>query len=115
MVPGLFGKLAMPGKRLPRLAAVSAGDRPLTVRLRWQDGGDHVVDLSGLIGTFRIYTPLRDAPELFGRVRLGEHGTDIVWSDEIDMAADTLWQLAQEQSGATMTPDAFRHWREGQA
>ena len=48
-------------------------------------------------------------------VRVGEHGTDIVWSDEIDMAADTLWRLAQEQAGITMSPDAFKHWRERQA
>jgi hypothetical protein len=27
------------------------------------------------------------------------------------MSADTLWRLAQEQSGATMTNDAFHQWR----
>ena len=100
---------------MPRLAAVTAGDRPLTLFLRWQDGSEGVVDVSGIIGTFRVYAPLRNSLELFQQVRLGEHGTDIAWSDEIDMAADTLWRLAQEQSGATMTPDAFRHWREGRA
>jgi DNA-binding transcriptional regulator YiaG len=31
------------------------------------------------------------------------------------MSADTLWRLAQEQSGATMTPDEFRQWRERKA
>jgi transcriptional regulator with XRE-family HTH domain len=31
------------------------------------------------------------------------------------MAADTLWRLAQEQSGATMTAEAFRSWRERRA
>jgi transcriptional regulator with XRE-family HTH domain len=31
------------------------------------------------------------------------------------MAADTLWRLAQEQSGQTMSPDAFKHWRERKA
>lgn len=107
--------IAMPRKRLPRLAAVTAGNRPLTLLLRWQDGSEGVVDVSGIIGAFRVYAPLRDSSELFRQVRLGEHGTDIAWSDEIDMAADTLWRLAQEQSGATMTPDAFRHWREGRA
>jgi hypothetical protein len=35
----------------------------------------------------------------------------VVWTDEIDLAADKLWRLAQEQAGETMTPDAFRHWR----
>ena len=41
-------------------------------------------------------------------MQVGAHGTDIVWTDEIDMSADTLWRLAQEQAGATMTPD--RHF-----
>ena len=83
--------------------------------LRWQDGGESLVDVSCIIGSFRVYAPLRNSPELFRQVRIGEHGSDIAWSDDIDMAADTLWRLAQEQSGATMTPDAFRHWREGRA
>jgi len=73
------------------------------------------VDVSGLIETFRLYAPLRHTPELFRQVRLGEHGTDVVWSDAIDMAADTLWRLLQEQSGATMTAETFRHWRERNA
>ena len=71
--------------------------------------------MSGLIATFRVYEPLRRSRDLFRRVRVGEYGTDVVWSDEIDMSADTLWRLAQEQSGITMSPDAFRHWRERKA
>jgi Protein of unknown function (DUF2442) len=57
--------------------------------------------------TFRVYAPLRRAPELFREVSIGEYGADVVWPGGIDMAADTLWRLAQEQSGATMTADAF--------
>ena len=89
----------MPRKNLPRLVAVSPGERPFTLYLRWNNGDEGVVDVSGLIETFRLYAPLRHAPELFQQVRLGEHGTDVVWSDAIDMAADTLWRLMQEQSG----------------
>jgi predicted transcriptional regulator len=48
-------------------------------------------------------------------VHVGDLGTDIVWTDEIDMAADTIWRLAQEQTGFTMSADAFRHWRERNA
>ena len=55
------------------------------------------------------------SPELFRQVRVGEHGTDIVWTDEIDIAADTLWRLAQEQAGVTLSPDDFKHWRERKA
>ena len=31
------------------------------------------------------------------------------------MSNDTLWRLAQEQSGLTMTAEAFRRWRERRA
>ncbi len=104
----------MPRKSLPRLAAVSVGDQPMTLRLRWESGDESRVDVSGMVGRFRLYEPLQ-SPDLFQQVRLGEHGTDVAWTDEIDMAADTLWRLAQEQSGVTMTADAFRHWREQKA
>ena len=102
----------MPKRTLPRIAHVAPGPASLTLRVRWQGGGEGVVDVSGLVGSFRVYAPLRDDPALFARVRVGEHGTDVAWTDELDMAADTLWRLAQEQSGATMTAAAFRHWRE---
>jgi hypothetical protein len=100
---------------LPRIVAVTPGEQPFTLRIRWARGGESLVDVSGMIGTFRVYEPLRQSPALFREVRAGLHGTDIVWTDEIDMAADTLWRLAQEQAGTTMTEDAFRHWRERKA
>ena len=31
------------------------------------------------------------------------------------MSADMLWRLAQEHTGQTMSPDAFRNWRERRA
>jgi len=34
-----------------------------------------------------------------------------VWTDKIDMSAETLWRLAQEQSHRTMTAASFRRWR----
>ncbi len=105
----------MPRKTLPRIAAVSADRKPLTLRIRWDNGEENRADLSGMIETFRIFEPLRRSPELFSKVGVGEFGTDIVWADGIDMAADTLWRLTQEQAGFTMSPAAFRDWRERQA
>ena len=105
----------MPKKAFPRIAAVTIDKKPLTLRIRWDKAGESVVDVSGLVETFRVYEPLRRSPELFAHARLGEHGADVVWTDEIDMSADTLWRLAQEQTGATMSPDAFRRWRERKA
>jgi DNA-binding transcriptional regulator YiaG len=105
----------MPKKILPRIVSVRADKKPLTLRIRWDKGEESLVDVSGMIESFRVFEPLRDSPELFRKVRVGEYGTDIVWTDEMDMAADTLWRLAQEQSGATLSPDAFKHWRERKA
>jgi DNA-binding transcriptional regulator YiaG len=105
----------MPKRTLPRIAGVAPGKAPLTLRVCWQHGGESLVDVSGLVGAFRVYAPLREDRALFRQVRLGEHGTDVTWIDEIDMAADTLWRLAQEQSGETLTAEAFRAWRERKA
>jgi hypothetical protein len=101
----------MPYKRLPRIAKVAAGEQPYTLRIVWDHGGESLVDVSRLIGTYRVYTPLRYNPDLFCQVRVGEYGTDVVWTDEVDMSADTLWRLAQEQSGMTMSAEAFHQWR----
>jgi DNA-binding XRE family transcriptional regulator len=105
----------MPRKILPHIAEVRPGERPLTLRIRRDKGEESLIDVSGMIQSFRVYAPLRQSAELFRQVKVGEYGTDVVWTDEIDMAADTLRRLAQEQADETMTPDAFRHWRERKA
>ena len=102
----------MPKKVLPRIESVEPSDVPLTLRVQWSNGGNDTVDVSSLVHIYRLYARLRDDPHLFEAVRVGEHGTDIVWTDDIDMSNDTLWRLAQEQSGATMTAEAFRQWRD---
>jgi DNA-binding transcriptional regulator YiaG len=107
--------MTMPKKTIPRIEAVEPGARPLTLHIRWAHGDESLVDLSGLIGAFRVFTPLRSNPALFATVKVGEYGTHIAWNDDIDMAASSLWRLAQEQSGATMSAEAFRQWREGHA
>ena len=106
--------MSMPRKALPRIVSVAPGKKSFTLRVRWNTGDDTLVDVSGLINSFRAYAPLRESPGVFRRVRVGEHGTDVVWSDALDMSNDTLWRLAQEQSGTTMSAAAFRHWRESQ-
>jgi DNA-binding XRE family transcriptional regulator len=105
----------MPRKILPRILAVTAAAKPMTLRVRWDKGEESLVDVSGMIESFRVYAPLRRSPEMFRQVQVGEHGTDVVWPQGIDMSADTLWRLAQEQAGETMTPEDFRHWRERKA
>ena len=105
----------MPKKFLPRITTVSADKKPFHLRIRWNNGDESLVNVSGLIETYHVYKALRYSPKLFRQVHIGEYGTDVLWNDEIDMSADTLWRLAQEQAGITMSPDAFKHWRERKA
>jgi DNA-binding XRE family transcriptional regulator len=105
----------MPKKVLPRIVAVTADEESMRLRVRWDTGDESVIDVSGIIENFRLYASVRQSLDLFRRVRVGQYGTDVVWTNEIDMSADTLWRLAQEQAGATMTSDDFRHWRERKA
>lgn len=102
----------MPRKTLPRITAVAPGEAELTLKIQWDRGDESVVDVSGLVNAYRVYAPLRHDPGLFRRVRVGEDGTDVVWTDDIDISADSLSRLAREQSGATMTAEAFRRWRQ---
>ena len=103
----------MPKTTLPRIATVQAM-RPFILRVRWADGGDTEVDVAGPIEAFRVFAPLRADPAMFETVKVGEYGTHVAWSDDIDMAATTLWRLAQEQSGATLSAEEFRGWRKRQ-
>ena len=75
----------MPKRILPRIVEVAADNKkPLTLHIRWDSGDESRVDVSGLIETFHVYKPLRRSQALFRRVGVGEHGTDVVWSDEVD-------------------------------
>jgi hypothetical protein len=105
----------MPKKTLPRIVAVAPGNTPMTLHLHWDKGDENLVNVSGVIETFHVYEPLRRSPELFGKARVGEHGTDVFWTDDIDISADTLWRLAQEQAGITLSPEAFKEWRKRHA
>lgn len=99
----------------PRIATVILGEAPLSLRVRWHEGGESIVDVSALIDTFSVYTPLQKDPALFEQVEVGAHGGGLAWADSIYMAATLVWRLAQEQSGKTLTAEGFRAWRERRA
>jgi hypothetical protein len=94
---GYLEVMPSPINPLPRIVSVIPAARPLMLRIRWDNGKHALVNLSGPVSTYRFYAPLRENAELFRRVRVGEHGADIVWPGGLDMSNDTLWCLAQEQ------------------
>jgi hypothetical protein len=98
--------LAIPPPRLANVAVVSN----LIIRVEWLEGirerRTDTVDLSPLINSLKFYRPLRNNPTLFNSIHLIEEGKILAWgqNDEIDMAADSVEQLAEE----SWTKDDFR-------
>ncbi len=98
--------------KVHRITSVkSAGDR--AVRLRFDSGKTYTVDLRVLVRHSRGLKALRGA-SLFARVALGEGGHSIAWPGDLDLGADTLWELALEQNGRTDAVEFIRwRWRNG--
>jgi hypothetical protein len=82
--------------RIANVAVLS--DRP-ALHVIFGDQYAAVIDLSDWIATTKALSPLKD-PALFAKARVGEHGTAVVWIDDVlDLGADNLRNLATEQSG----------------
>ncbi len=94
---------------MPKIAAVAVEDH-LIVRATWAAGSragrTNVVDLSPLVHSLKHYRPLREDRALFRTLHLIEDGRILAWGDDdgIDMAADSVEELAEE----TMTADDLR-------
>jgi len=60
----------VPKKAVPHIEAVHAGEQPFLLRIRWARGEESLVDVSGMIETFRIFAPLRADPDRFAAVKV---------------------------------------------
>jgi hypothetical protein len=94
--------------RVHRITSVKHADR-FAVRLRFDSGKIYTVDLRELVQHSKGLKGLRNGA-LFGRVALGEGGRSIAWPGDLDLGADTLWELALEQNGRTDAVEFIR-WR----
>ena len=94
----------------PRISQAKPADADFTLEVTWANGSKDIIDLGDLIHRLKVFRPLREG-DLFGKVEVADYGWAVRWSDEIDCSADTLWRLAQEQSGAAMSAKQFREWR----
>lgn len=69
------------------------------LRLNYVDGQEFEVDLGEWIATSPILHPLKDAA-LFAQAKTGFAGRSVEWiTDELDLGADNLRNLAIEQAG----------------
>ena len=89
----------------PRIAAVkpSPGRK---VAVAWKDGTEHGIDLTGWFSGSPLFAPLLADDALFATVRVGEWGSALHWTDDLEIPDDVLWTLGLEQEAAR-----FRDWR----
>jgi transcriptional regulator with XRE-family HTH domain len=90
--------------KIEHVAAISH----LVLRVKWTNGIEHLVMLGKFVADHPAATPLAADPVLFGKVTLGDWGWCAHWTDNIEIAASTLWDLALGQEAVR-----FREWRRG--
>lgn len=84
-LPTIISVTAMPGKRL---------------HIRWRGDRETVVDMTGVIADFPLFTPLAD-PAVFATATVAGYGSGIAWAGGLDYSADSLQQLADDQRAWT--------------
>ncbi len=93
-----------PLARIAKLRVVG----PSTLEINWADktrgGGTDVLDLTPLIGSYKVYRQLRGNPGLFATARLVEDGDVVAWDGpDLEMTAELVATLAEQ----TMTSEDF--------
>lgn len=89
----------------PNIKAVHVG-KGRSVVIAWKGGAEGIVDLSEFLEQYAVFAPLRRDDDLFGKIEVGEWGWCVRWSDDMEIASDTLWRLALQQGSAWL-----RNWR----
>jgi hypothetical protein len=88
-----------------RIAAIRvAGSAALEIA--WADGAragrTDVVDVTPVIGTYKVFRPLRSNPKLFETAHLTDDGYAVAWDGfDVDMSAETIETIAQESMSPT--------------
>lgn len=83
---------------------------PTTLEIAWGTGETLPVDISRLLARYKLYAPLKTV-RTFRRVKPDEWGHSVFWPGDVDMSADTLYELARTQAGE-WGPEAFSTWME---
>ena len=60
------------------------------------EGVTKIYELEPLFEKYKFFLPIKDSPELFNSVVVGQGGYGIVWNDDIDISCDELWENGEE-------------------
>lgn len=78
-------------KKLTNVQAMSG----LMLKASFEGGAVRVYDVSRLQNELPVFCALSTTPGLFESVHLGAGGYGVVWNDELDLAAEEIWQNGQ--------------------
>lgn len=89
------------GVPMARIAAARAVG-PSHLEITWADGSragrTETVDVAPLVGSYKVYRPLRDNPALFATARLIEDGDAVAWDGpDLEMSADLIETIAEQE------------------
>ena len=95
------------GVPLPRISEMHAL-APLSIAVTWagglRAGRSEIVDLSPVIGSYKIFRPLRKNEKLFRTAHLIEDGDAVAWDgDDLELSAEAIESLAEQ----SMSPEDF--------
>ena len=82
---------------------------PYRVRVTWSNGQVATLDLADAITRSRSLSLLRDVA-LFNKVKPGEWGHSIRWTDDIELGAESLWRRTLAAIGRRDAMQ-FMDWR----
>ncbi|MEZ5648094.1 MAG: DUF2442 domain-containing protein [Alphaproteobacteria bacterium] len=101
--------IAHPDKpALPIIKNIKPGKQDFTVSVTWANGQQSIVDLFGLIHSYKSLASLRNRAA-FRKFRTVYKGHSVRWGKDIDIGAETIARIAQDQ--VTMTPAGFAAWQ----
>jgi DNA-binding XRE family transcriptional regulator len=83
---------------------------PSTVEIDWSTRKTTRVNLAPLLGRYRTLRSLKRRTR-FAAATVGEWGHSVSWGDDLEIGADTLYRLAQEQAGLLVPASQFAAWR----
>jgi DNA-binding XRE family transcriptional regulator len=81
---------------------------PTRLRLTWSDETQVLIDLADMMAE-NPFTALSD-PETFAQVAIGDWGHSLVWPQDIEIGADSLWLETLSATGHDDTR-RFLEWR----
>ena len=93
--------------RIAHLRVVGANQ----VEVTWSEGAragrTDVLDLTPLVGSYKVYRPLRSNSDLFATAHLIENGDVVAWDGpDLEMTAELIEMLAEQ----SMTPADFERF-----